>query len=85
MTSSLIPSPFRDPSGFLFEKRGRIYRQVNTAYGASYNYLMSSGFYEAPITACLPIPYGEVDIESPRPDLAYRIIKPELLPYMKYF
>ena len=45
---------------------------------------MDSGLYEALTTAGLLIPHKEVDIESPRPDLAYKIIKPKLLPFISY-
>lgn len=83
-SSRFIPSSFRDPSGFLFERKGSLYRQVNTAYRANYDHLMDSGLYEALTTAGLLIPHEEVDIESPIPDLAYKILKPELLPFISY-
>ena len=83
-SSQVIPSSFRDPSGFLFTQEGALYRQINTIYRANYDHLMSSGLYETLTAAGLLIPHEEVDIESLRPDLAYKIIKPELLLFISY-
>jgi hypothetical protein len=83
-TSRVIPSSFRDPSGFLFEHKSTLYRQINTTYRANYDHLMESGLYEALTSAGLLIPHEEVGIGSPRPDLAYKIIKPALLPFISY-
>ena len=82
--NQVIPSSFRDPSGFLFAQEGALYRQINTTYRANYEHLMNSGLYEALTTAGLLIPHEEVDIGSLRPDLAYKIIKPDLLSFISY-
>src|SRR4030043_380085 len=42
-----LPSSFRDPSGFLFEREGGLYRQVNRYYQDDYDLLLSSGLYKA--------------------------------------
>ena len=45
---------------------------------------MNSGLYEALVNDELLIPHQEVDIEGARPDRAYKIIKPELIPFISY-
>jgi len=84
MTNASIPSSFRDPSGFLFEREGSIYRQVNTVYKEDYDELMNSGLYEDLVDSQLLVPHKEVDIECPKPDQAYKIIKPELISFISY-
>jgi len=79
-----IPGSFRDPSGFLFYRDGSLYRQVNITYKENYDHLMSSGLYEALADAELLLPHKEVDIEGARPDRAYKIIKPEVIPFISY-
>src|SRR3970040_12700 len=40
------PASFRDRDGFLYERDGLLYRQVNRAYAAHYDLLMRSGLYD---------------------------------------
>jgi ribosomal protein L11 methylase PrmA len=84
MTSRANSGSFRDLSGFLFWQDGSLYRQVNTTYKENYQHLMKSGLYEALTTDGLLVPHEEVDIEFPQPDLAYNVIRPELIPFISY-
>jgi len=79
-----IPSSFRDPSGLLFYRDGSIFRQVNITYKDNYDQLMDSGLYETLSSAELLIPHEEVVIEGIQPDLAYKLIKPQLIPFVSY-
>jgi hypothetical protein len=83
-SSAQLPGSFRDPSGFLFQQDGVIYRQVNLVYKDDYDHLMSSGLYQTLVDDNLLIPHEEVGIESPVPELAYKIIKPEPIPFISY-
>lgn len=78
------PSSFRDPSGFLFYDNGRIYRQINKIYQEDYDKLMESGLYRALIDQNLLIAHEEVDTRGPEPGKAYKIIKPEPVPFISY-
>ena len=78
------PSSFRDPSGFLFYDNGSIYRQINIIYKEDYDLLMESGLYKALIDQNLLVAHEEVDIEGPEPGKAYKIIKPEPIPFISY-
>ncbi len=79
-----ITSSFRDPSGFLFSQDGLIYRQVNTTYKENYDHLMNSGLYKTLVDLKLLIPHEEVSINYARNDRAYKILKPELIPFISY-
>ncbi len=83
-TDGIDTSSFRDPSGFLFWKDGQLYRQVNSTYQEDYGLFMGSGLYWALINAGLIMPHEEVAVEPQYPGLAYRVIKPELIPFISY-
>jgi hypothetical protein len=82
--SKNVPGSFRDPSGFLFCRNGSIYRQINTDYKENYDFLMNSGLYESLVNAGLLIEHNEVDVEGTRHNIAYRVIKPEHIPFISY-
>jgi len=82
--SQALPSSFRDPSGFLFEREGRLYRQVNFIYKDHYDQLLSSGLYKALTERELLVHHDEVEISPPDPQLAYKIIKPRLVSFISY-
>ncbi len=84
ITNRKVPSSFRDPSGFLFYQDGSIYRQVNITYKENYDHLMNSGLYETLVNEELLIPHEEIDIEGAKSDKAYKVIKPELIPFISY-
>ena len=76
---------FRDPSGFLFYQDDVLYRQVNRVDQQHYDALIESGLYATLVDQSLIIPHEEVDsVEPPQPDLLYKIIKPERIPFIAY-
>jgi hypothetical protein len=75
---------FRDPSGFLFERDGELYRQVNRRYQDAYDRLMESGLYRSLVERGWLIPHEEVDVPPAAPDLSYRVIQPEHVPFISY-
>lgn len=79
-----VPSSFRDPSGFLFWRNGSIYRQVNSGYRENYDHLMKSGLYESLVGSGLLVKHSEVDIAAPQAAIAYKVIKPERIPFVSY-
>ncbi len=82
--SQALPSSFRDPSGFLFEREGGLYRQVNRSYQGDYDLLFSSGLYKALTERGLLVRHDETDVPPPDPQLAYKILKPQLVPFISY-
>lgn len=84
MVSGQLLSSFRDPSGFVFFRDGAIYRQVNVPYKENYDHLVHSGLLQALVDAELLIPHIEADIGYSISEEAYKIIKPEAIPFISY-
>lgn len=83
------PSPklgasFRDPSGFLFAQGGVLFRQVNRVYAENYDRLMESGLYAKLVKAGLLIPHQEVEQASVESEASYKVLQPELVPFVSY-
>ena len=79
-----VSSSFRDPCCFLFYRDGTLYRQINNSYKENYKGLINSGLYTALVDAEFLIPHEEIDIELAESDTAYKIIKPEPIPFISY-
>jgi hypothetical protein len=79
-----VAGSFRDPSGFLFRRDGRLYRQVNACYREHYDLLMASGLYDALRGADLLIPHTEAEAAPAEPDTAYKVLAPEVVPFISY-
>ncbi|MFP4646918.1 MAG: SAM-dependent methyltransferase [Candidatus Acetothermia bacterium] len=84
--AEIVPSSFRDPSGFLFRRKGSLYRQVNHSYKEQYRKLMNSGLYEELVSEGLLLKHEEVNVDHPTPTRAqaYKVIKPEYLSFISY-
>lgn len=79
-----VEGSFRDPSGFVFSKNGTLYRQVNIGFREHYDLLINSG-----LVAELQAEGMLVNHEECSPDLApdagaYRVIRPDLVPFVSY-
>jgi len=83
MNVSVHPSSFRDPSGFIFSYNEQIYRQINLKYKDDYNLLINSGLSSRLIEEKLMIDFKETK-EIPQDSLAFKIIKPEKIPFISY-
>jgi hypothetical protein len=79
-----ISSSFRDPSGFLFVEDGKLFRTVNHSYQEHYEKFIHSGLYNKLIEEELLIPHKEVQhLSDERVDI-YKIIQPEIVPFISY-
>jgi len=84
MIGSVVPSSFRDPSGFLFVREGTLYRQVNLSFREQFDALSSSGLERALVGAGLLIPHEEVDISLAAAPGAYKVLRPESVGFVSY-
>jgi len=85
MTNNNIHSAsFRDPSGFLFWFDGVLYRQVNTSYQTHYDALMQSGLYTELVKKGYLVKHQEVEQKPAFPEIAYKVIAPEKIPFVSY-
>ena len=79
-----IPGSFRDPSGFVYSRDGYLYRQLNRSYQREYEQLFQSKLYQELTKNKLLIPHQEVGIELAQSEDAFRIIQPEIVPFISY-
>jgi hypothetical protein len=80
----LHPASFKDPSGFIFESEGTLYRQVNSVYAENYDLLMSSGLYNFLTDRKYLIPHTEIDENfTGRPEW-YKTLLPEKINFISY-
>jgi hypothetical protein len=82
--SGIVASSFRDPSGFVFWQDGSIYRQINTLYKEDYDRLMTSGLHKALVEEGLIVSHEEVALQSLAPQAAYKVIRPDQIPFISY-
>jgi hypothetical protein len=84
LSSSVLPSSFRDPSGFVFTRDGVLYRQVNLAYRENFDLLMDSGLHQALVEAGLLVAHEGVELSLAAAEGAYRVLRPERIPFVSY-
>jgi hypothetical protein len=84
MTDDTLGASFRDPSGFVFEREGVLYRQVNRSYAADYDRLLSSGLYDALVERGLLVAHDEVSVPPTGRGDPYRVIRPRRVPFVSY-
>ena len=78
------PGSFRDPSGHIFSENGTLYRHVAASYGPIYDHLISSGLYGELVEADRMIPHTEVDTPHRAEGGCYRVLRPEIVPFISY-
>ena len=84
MTEKIVPSSFRDPSGYLFIKDGVLYRRIHLSYKDNYDHLIESGLYRALTERNLLIPHEEVRKPDYNSEEVYLDIKPKVIPFISY-
>ena len=84
MSDGPLGSSFRDPSGFLFRRDGHLYRQINQSYRNDYDAFMGSGLYEDLVERKLLVQHEEIAVEPVTPEIAYKVIAPQLVSFISY-
>jgi 2-polyprenyl-3-methyl-5-hydroxy-6-metoxy-1,4-benzoquinol methylase len=84
LSTNKLYSSFRDPSGFLFKRDGILYRQVNLCYQKDYELLLSSGLLDSLFEKGMLIPHKEVDVQAQDPEISYKILQPDYIPFISY-
>lgn len=84
MVKSKIFGSFKDPDGFIFSKNNTLFRQINNNYKNTYRKLIDSGLYKKLTDSQLLIPHEEVSLRYKLTDDAYKIIKPQKIPFISY-
>ena len=84
MKDGVVAGSFRDPSGFLFTREGVLYRQVNDVFRNDFDQLTASGLYSDLVESGLLIPHVDTSETPPRPETAFKVIRPERVPFISY-
>ena len=79
-----LPGSFRDPAGFVFERDGTFFRQVNRSYAATFDTLMKSGLYAELAAQGLLIPHESADLGLAPEAEAAAVIRPAQLQFVSY-
>lgn len=77
-----LPSSFRDADGFVFQRDGEVYRQINQCFAEEFTALEDSGIFEDLFDAGLLVRHERVDMEPSAG--GYCIIKPDQVPFISY-
>ncbi len=83
-TVEKIAASFRDPSGFVFVDAGQLFRQVNRSYRNHYDQFLQSGLYDDLTGRGLLISHAEVDHPQLQEADAYRVLRPQRIPFVSY-
>ena len=75
---------FRDPNGFLYFRDDTLYRQINDRYRKEYELFIGSGLYDGLVGAGLIVRHEEVDGSLALAEGAFKVIRPELVPFISY-
>jgi ribosomal protein L11 methylase PrmA len=80
----ILPSSFRDPSGFVFLRDGVLCRQVNEIHSEHYDRFMESGLYEALVSEGLLVAHEEIGLDRAFSSEAYKVLRPEPVEFVSY-
>lgn len=78
------PSSYRDPSGFIFEKEGVLYRQVNQIFKEDFDYFISSGCYDHLVKKGLLISHEIINENLTSTQEYYKTLRPEIIKFISY-
>ncbi len=80
----LHPASYRDPSGFMFEKEGVLYRQVNNLFKEHYDLFIQSGCYNYFTEQGQLIPHESIHENLTGTANWYLTLKPEKIDFISY-
>ncbi|MCJ2376887.1 class I SAM-dependent methyltransferase [Vibrio sp. ZSDZ34] len=75
---------FRDSSGFVFTHDGNLYRQVNEVFKDEFDAYINSGLHQALLDKGYVVDHKEVELMGNDTHEAYKILKPNYIPYLTY-
>jgi ribosomal protein L11 methylase PrmA len=75
---------FRDPAGFVFQRDGVLYRQVNRFFEPKFAAVRASGLFEDLARERLLVPHDEVGLEHAASPAAVAVLRPERIDFISY-
>jgi hypothetical protein len=82
--TELVAASFRDPHGFVFRRSSVLYRQVNEVHRPHFDRFIESGLYSLLVADDLLVAHEDVDLSLAAAPDAYRIIRPEEIPFISF-
>ena len=79
-----VPGSFRDPAGVVYRRDGVLYRQLNEPAREIWEPLEASGLLASLIKDGLLVAHEEVDPSLALDDRAYKVLRPEELPFVSF-
>src|ERR1043165_3348929 len=84
MTPQAVGGSFRDPQGTVFRRDGILYREIQSSYEPDWSLLTRSGFLHELQTEGLLVPHDDVDAALALSRFAWKVIRPERIPFISY-
>ena len=84
MTINSLSGSFRDPAGFVFKSKGILYRQINQVYKEHYLALMEGGLFKNLVGQKMLVSHDEVDLTKAMTKEAFKVICPQVVPFISY-
>ncbi len=84
MSFSHHPSSYRDPSGFVFNKDGQLYRQVNQVFREDFEFFVSSGLYDRLVKEKILIAHKQLNENLTGTPEWHTTLKPEMVGRISY-
>jgi ribosomal protein L11 methylase PrmA len=75
---------FRDPAGFVFQRDGVLYRQVNRSFEPKFAAVRASRLFDELAGEGLLVPHEEVGLEHAASALAAAVLRPERIGFISY-
>lgn len=82
-TAQRVAGSFRDPAGFVFERDGVLYREVDRSFADTWDAVVDSGLYDVLHDRGLLVEHEVVD-PSLGSDRAHVVLRPERLPVVSF-
>lgn len=74
----------RDPAGFVYQRDGQLFRQVNSGFRASFELVRASGLLNELQAAGLLIPHDVAPLEMAATADAWQVLRPERVRFISY-
>jgi hypothetical protein len=84
MTPRAVGGSFRDPQGTVFRRDGILYREIQRSYQPDWTLLTESGLLHELQAEGLLLPHDEVGPALALTASAWKVIRPELIPFISY-
>ena len=75
---------FRDPAGFVFQRAGVLYRQVNRSFQPKFSAVRTSGLFDELARERLLVHHDEVGLEHAAGPDAVAVLRPERIGFISY-